>query len=367
MVKARKLDEAIQAFQKAVRSAPDRIELRLDLAHALMDLKREHEAIEQLKLGLSLQPENTSALNDLGLALTAMKRFSEAVVYLRHATRVDPSHFNAWNNLGVAFTRLGRLKAAEAAFECALKLSPGSNEAWMNLANHCAHDGRLPEALACFDIVSFNRPRDVAARWARAIALLSHGEFEKGFEEYECRLQMLKSRVSYSQPMWDGSDLTGKTILLWQEQDLGDTIQFIRYATLVKGRGAAKVIVECQAPLTRFFQTCAGIDMVIVADAPARQRPPFDFQVSLMSLPRIFGTTLNTVPADAPYLSAEPDRVEQWRLKLWHAARTSDWHRVAGQSEAQMGQSPFRATPPFFPFGGLEGCSTVQPPARRRL
>ncbi len=363
LVKARKLDEAIQAFQKAVRSAPDRIELRLDLAHALMDLKREHEAIEQLKLGLSLQPENTSALNDLGLALTAAKRFSEALVYLRHAIRVDPSHCNAHNNLGVALSELGRRKEAEAAYARALELNPQSVEAQVNMATFCAHNGRLPEARGGFDLALWNKPADTTARLSRALALLSYGQYEEGFAEHEVRLQMVASPRQFHQLMWDGSDLTARSILLWQEQGLGDSIQFIRYAALVKARGAARVIVECQPPLTRLFETCAGIDGVIAAGAPAGQRPHFDVHAPLMSLPKMFGTTLATVPADVPYLTADAALVEKWRVKLANGSGLRIG--IAWQGNPKHKWDHHRSVPPgHFAPGRIAGCPALRPSAR---
>ena len=110
-------------------------------------------------------------------------------------------------------------------------------------------------------------------------------------------------------PVWEGLSLEGRTILLWCEQGLGDAIQFVRFAALLKERGA-RVVLECPRLLVPLFSTCEGIDALV---AEGEQLPAFDAQVPLMSLPGLLGTTLATIPASVPYLAAEPAKLEQWR------------------------------------------------------
>ena len=123
---------------------------------------------------------------------------------------------------------------------------------------------------------------------------------------------LLSSKRSFSQPLWDGSSLAGRTILLHAEQGLGDTIQFIRYAPLVKRRGGT-VILECQPALLRLLQSCAGVDRLL---AQGSSLPHFDVHAPLLSLPGILGTTLSTIPAEVPYLFADANLVEHWRQEL---------------------------------------------------
>ena len=151
------------------------------------------------------------------------------------------------------------------------------------------------------------KPDYADAHWNRALTWLLAGDFKQGWPEYEWRWQtkqMRGFRPSFPQPLWDGSSLSGKTILLWAEQGLGDTFQFVRYAPLVKQQGGT-VLLSCPAELGRILHTCAGIDHLVTDDSPL---PPFDVQVPLMSLPGILKTTLATVPASVPYLFADAAR-----------------------------------------------------------
>jgi hypothetical protein len=146
-----------------------------------------------------------------------------------------------------------------------------------------------------------------------AHACLQAGDWRRGWVEYEWRRKTKPCSPSrFSQPLWSGESLAGKTILLHAEQGLGDTIQFVRYAPLVK-RYDARVIVECQKPLLRLLAGCPGIDRLI---GEGEELPAFDVQAPLMSLPAILNTTLENMPADVPYIFAAPELVARWRERL---------------------------------------------------
>jgi hypothetical protein len=151
------------------------------------------------------------------------------------------------------------------------------------------------------------------------MALLTIGSFEEGWREYEWRHQGDASRPSFrlAEPFWDGSSLEGRTILLHAEQGFGDTLQFIRYARLLHEH-AARVVLDCPAPLVPLLRRCPGIDEVVPAGAPL---PRFDVHAPLLSLPHLFGTTLATIPAEVPYLSADPELVARWGPELIDRSR----------------------------------------------
>ena len=113
-------------------------------------------------------------------------------------------------------------------------------------------------------------------------------------------------------PFGTAPSLNGKTILLFPEQGFGDTLQFIRYAPLVKQNGG-RVVFECPAELVRIMRSCPGIDQILTPGDPL---PPFDVQASLLSLPTILKTSLDTVPAAVPYLTADSSLTEKWRQEL---------------------------------------------------
>src|SRR5262249_15462237 len=142
-------------------------------------------------------------------------------------------------------------------------------------------------------------PGHAGAHNCQALWMLQKGEFEEGWREYRWRWDIPNAvRRDFPQPAWDGSDLAGPTVLLHPEPGPAHTIQSIRYATLVKARRAT-VVVECQPALIPLLRGCAGIDYLAGRGSAL---PPFDVHAPLLDLPRIFRTTLATVPARVPYL-----------------------------------------------------------------
>src|SRR5205814_1264385 len=147
----------------------------------------------------------------------------------------------------------------------------------------------------------------------RALAWLTQADFVRGWPEYEWRWRCPEFKLrSFRAPRWDGSPLEGRTILIYAEQGLGDTLQFVRYLPLLKKRGAT-VWSPCPPALQRLLEGFAGVDRLLKSTSAPQE---YDFQAPLMSLPGLFGTNLSNIPADIPYLHADPELVEQWRQKL---------------------------------------------------
>jgi hypothetical protein len=231
----------------------------------------------------------------------------------REIVRTNPEQVEAWYLLGSVCSSLGRLDDAVASYREALRLRPEFAEALNNLGGALAELGRLDEAFACHEEALRLDPDRAETRRNRALVWLALGDYERGWPEYEWRWGCKELPLrSFPRPEWDGSPLNGRTILLHAEQGLGDTLQFIRYAPLVLARGG-RVLVACQRPLLRLLESCPGIDRIVAQGDPI---PAFDVHAPLPSLPRLFGTTLATVPANVPYLAADPDLVERWRREL---------------------------------------------------
>src|SRR5437899_1944533 len=222
-----------------------------------------------------------------------MTNISEALAVASH-------HYN----LGETYRATGKLEDAIASYRQALALKPDFAEAHKSLGIALWDQGKLDEAITCFRQALTLKPDYVHAHCSLGLALLSAGDLSRGFTEYEWRWRLKEferqcAGLILPQPFWDSYELNGGTILLYAEQGFGTTIQFIRYAPLVARRGG-RVIVACQPELVRLLASVAGIAQVVSEREPL---PDFDLHASFLSLPRIIGTTLETIPSQCPYLS----------------------------------------------------------------
>jgi tetratricopeptide (TPR) repeat protein len=187
-------------------------------------------------------------------------------------------------------------------------------ECHCNLGNTLLDKKQPKEAIAAFLRCIAINPTVPEAHYNYSLALLTLGDFQQGWEEYEYRLKCkgLFLRRDFTQPQWDGSPLEARTILLYAEQGVGDALQFIRYLPLVEQRGG-RIIVECQAELQRLFQTTAERCQIVADGQPL---PAFDLHCSLLSLPRVFQTTLANLPQTVPYLQADAEETRKWQHRL---------------------------------------------------
>jgi tetratricopeptide (TPR) repeat protein len=305
--------EAQESLERALQLQPDYAEACYSLGSVLQQMGRREEAIVRFRRCLQLQPNHAGACNNLGLVLTEEKEPHEAVIFLQHAIRLRSDMKEAHNNLGLAYTDLGRFAEAEASFQHALRLDWRYAEAHSNLGNTYKEQGRLIEALACYQLALWLNPDAYSTRYNRSLALLQQGNYAEGWKEYEWRWKRPQTPPRpFREPRWDGSSLPDKTILIWAEQGLGDTIQFVRYAATVKQR-VGRVIFYCPPPLVELLSRCPGVDQIV---AEGEIVTGFDVQAPLMSLLAICGTTLATVPAETPYIVVDPERVTAWRDRL---------------------------------------------------
>jgi Flp pilus assembly protein TadD len=348
-----KYAEAVEGFRQALRLGSGSAEVHSNLGAALAQVGRLDEAVTHYRQALQLRPGYVEAHNNLGVALTNQGRLEEAAAQLHEALRQRPDYAEALVNLGNVLCTVGRAAEAEATYRRALALLPTYADGHTNLGNLLYHQGRRQDALAHFEEAVRLQPQHVDAHAGRALSLLARGDWPAGLAEYEWRWKSKKFSMApvFARLLWDGSPLAGRTILLHAEQGLGDTIQFIRYAALVKQRGG-RVIVACQKALLRLLAGCPGIDELVPQDRPV---PAVDVQAPLLSLPRIFGTTPETIPADVHYLSADPALVEHWRRQLspWQGFKVGVVWQGSRQHVADRKRSvPLRQ---FAPLARLPG------------
>jgi rfaE bifunctional protein nucleotidyltransferase chain/domain len=248
------------------------------------------------------------------MILVDQRRPHDAIVFLEQAVRLRPNNPEAHNNLSLVLADLGRFEDALASCDAALRLRPLDSKSHMNRGNVLSALGRVDEALAYYDNALRLQSDYVNAFWNRSLSYLAQGDYQRGWPEYESRWKKPETKTrSLPEPRWDGSPLTDKTILLWCEQGIGDTFQFLRYAFQVKKRGAT-VWLECPDALVSLLATCPGVDRVLPEGAPLP--PGFHCHAPLMSLPFLCGTTLANVPAEIPYLRADAAEVDRWHRQL---------------------------------------------------
>ena len=307
------LPAAEQGYRKILQANPFHAEAMHLLGVIAFQTGNTDAALDFIERAIRLQPGLGEAHNNLGLVLQAQGKHDEAIASFRTALRIKPDHAEAYNNLGITFKEQGDLQEATNCYQNALRYQPNSADAHNNLGNVFVEKNETLEAIACFDNAIRHKPDFVRAHWNRALALLFLGDFEQGWPEFEWRWRRPESPPrTFSQPVWDGSPLEGRTILLHAEQGLGDTLHFIRYAPLVKERGG-RVIVECQKALVALLKGCRGIDQLVGHGTPL---PDFAVHAPLMSLPAILGTVLSTIPAATPYVHADARLVDKWGQEL---------------------------------------------------
>ena len=304
--------DAEASFREAVALDPDFIEAHYQLGNLLRDSKRFADAEASYDRALALNPDHHQAHNNLGAALGELDRYPEAIGHFRRAVELKPDYVEARSNLGNALKIAGQATEAEAECRRAIALAPAFAPAHLNLGLALQDLGRYDEALTYFRRASAGRTEYAKAVACEGLLLLLRGDLAAGWEKYEARWRIgdLPPR-DFTQPQWRGEPLAGKTILLHAEQGFGDTIQFLRYVPQVAARGGS-VIVEIQKPLVPLAARIPGVTVVAGGEA----LPAFDLQCPLLSLPLAFGTTLDTIPAETPYLSVAPERLAQWRSRL---------------------------------------------------
>jgi tetratricopeptide (TPR) repeat protein len=346
----KRYDEALASYKSALNVKQDFADALSNCGFALLELKRPAEALEWLEAALVAQPRSPIALTNRGNALFQLGRLEDALESHQRALRIDPRFAGAQYNLGNVLSRLGRLEdaliaydraleivphyaealcnrgivlhqlgQAERALEClerALALNEGSKEAWSNRGNLLQKLGRHEEALESYEKAIAIEPNLAEPHWNAALCRLKNGDFERGWQGYERRWEcgdFTSSRRNFEQArLSQPAQLRGKTVLLHAEQGFGDTIQFVRYAPLVVERGA-QIILEVQPQLKRLLSGLLPRGRVVGRGEPL---PDFDCHCPLLSLPGFFGTTLETIPGNVPYLTVPADTMRKWQKTL---------------------------------------------------
>jgi tetratricopeptide (TPR) repeat protein/GT2 family glycosyltransferase len=323
--KQQKLTEAITNYKQAVQFKPDFAEAYNHLGVVLNTQKRTSEAIEYFKKVLQIDPNYAEVYNNMGIALKAKKQFTEAISYFEEAIRLEPDFAEAYYNLANSLRDETRCTEAIEHYREAVRLKPDFAEAYNHLGVVLNAQGGFAENIDNYEAIENYRralqinPDFAEAHWNLSLVLLRTGRLTEGWKEYQWRrnpkLDITTYPHSFEKPRWDGSSFRNKRLLVHYEQGLGDTIHFVRYLPMVKARGGT-VILEVRKPLYRLLQSLPGIDELVEASFDKKPDVEFDYHISLMDLPNIFATNLNTIPAEVPYIKCSPKKAEHWRKKL---------------------------------------------------
>jgi tetratricopeptide (TPR) repeat protein len=314
-------EEAVASYDRALALKPDDAEAWSNRGAVLRVLNRPADALASFERALALKPAQAGTWISRGNALRDLRRLDEAAASYDRAAALAPGDAALWSNRGSILHALNRLEDALASYDKAVELEPGFAEAWSNRGNVLRDLGRIDAALASHGRAQALKPDYAGAHWNEALCRLLAGDYAEGWKKHEWRWKRepLKSqRRDFAAPRWTGAeDLAGKTILLHAEQGFGDTIQFCRYAPLAAARGA-RVILEVQPALKSLLGSLKGVARVV---ARGEALPGFDFHCPLLSLPLAFGTTLESIPAQVPYLRADPAKAAAWAARLAGARR----------------------------------------------
>jgi Flp pilus assembly protein TadD len=317
------VEDAEGFLRSAIAAQPDTVEAYYNLAVILQQTQRQDEACILYRKLLKLRPNHIEALHNLAVFLQERGDFGEAESLFRREIAAGSQNPSAYTNLGVLLQKRNCLEEAETLYQKALAIKldqpaalNGYGSLLIDLHQH------YEEAEACLKRAITLRPEWAYPRWNLALALLGQGKLEEGWPLYEARYASFDGKPPVDTippavpfPQWRGESLAGKSLLVWYEQGYGDAVQFCRYVPLLKAQGAAQISLYCKPPLQALLKTLPGVDVVCAAEKD-RTPPLHDYWTFPLSIPLHLRTTLDTIPANLPYLAPLPERLRQWQERL---------------------------------------------------
>jgi tetratricopeptide (TPR) repeat protein len=321
-----KADVAVSLLTQALRWQPTHFAMRRNLVRALLISEAFEQVVVQANAALSGMPDDAELHFARGTALNALGHHAQACAALARALSLQPDHAPSWLNMGNASTDLDDLTSAETLYRSAIRVDSTLAEAHASLGYVLTRQGRLNEAITACETATGMRPDFAQAHWNLAFATLLTGDLQRGFVEYEWRKRHTRHGADFPVlpgRVWDGTDAGGQTILVRGEQGFGDVIQFARYLPLIRDMGGSPILM-CAATLVPLVASMPGIRVVSSSDA----LPAYDSWIDQLSLPRVFGTSLHTIPAPDAYLSVDPIRVRAWRARLQDGDQPGEIRRI---------------------------------------
>jgi Flp pilus assembly protein TadD len=306
-----RLIEAEALSRRVLAAEPSNTDALCTLGWSLHAVGRTAEAEHRFARAIAIAPNDPRARNGIGVVLGVLGLLEAALTHFDAAVSLDGGNGELWHNRAVTQLRLARFEGAAESFQRALDLGHAPAAVYHGFALALYRSGRQSDAVALFDRALALEPGNPRTVYFKGECLLAPGEYQQGWNAFEARREFLPERAGtrFSAPEWRGDfPIAGKTLLVYAEQGLGDVLHFCRYIPLLAER--ANVILTVPASLERLLTSLHGVKTIVTeGEAP----PPHDAWIPMMSLPLLFGTTVETIPAAVPYLRADADQTAAWR------------------------------------------------------
>ncbi|CAB1064797.1 hypothetical protein D1BOALGB6SA_9594 [Olavius sp. associated proteobacterium Delta 1] len=348
-----KFTEAVNYYRKALSLNPNLVEGLCNMGNALRQLAQYNQAIACYRKSLVCNPRLPEAYNNMGLAYSQQDQYDSAETCFKTAIALSPDYAQAYNNLGNVYRDKFDYQAAMEQYHQALSLAPESSminynlgilfqirneadkavlyyqkavegqspipDAHNNLGKYYQDRNQPERSISHFVKAIDLDPEHFDAHFNRSLSLLATARFEEGWNEYEWRFKRDDWKRVYphrlKSPRWDGREFTGKTLFIHSEQGFGDTIWFVRYLPQVKSRGGS-IIFESRPELIDLLQDNIGVDQLASMSFDHPPQISHDLHIPLMSLPAVLATTIETIPAQVPYLYASEAKFQNWAARI---------------------------------------------------
>ena len=310
------LAEAIESYKQAIRIKPDFAGAYNNMANAMKNKGDLVEAIESCKQALKIKPDYADAYYNMANAMKDKGDLAEAIDSYKQALKIKPNYASAYYNMGNALNEKGSPEAAIDSYKQAIKIQPNYADAYCNMGNSLSDKGDVEAAIDSYKQALKIKPNFADAYYNFSLLYLLLGDLDKGFKYYEWRLKMIKERPvapARTNLIWDGEQsLNGKHFVVYEEQGLGDIIQFCRYLLVLEQKGA-NVTFKVKSNLHALLGT---LDSKTSLNTSLPEENKIDFESPLMSLPYLLKTSWKLIPITSPYLYADQSKVATWGEKL---------------------------------------------------
>lgn len=305
-------EEALEYYQQAIKYSPTYAKAHYHLAKAYKKKNSIEHALSHYKKAIECNPSFIHAYLELAKLLYNQHMHDEAIACLYCGIQANPDDLHLYSSCAHTLITLGRVDEAIANYMKIIKHNQNNISALYNISYALKMKGVPDQAIDILQRIIAIDPDYDSAQFALGLAYLNNGDFDRGWQQHDRFLQQTK-RYSPKLKQWIKKNrLTGKKILLRPEGGLGDTIQFVRYAQLLKQLGATTIVVA-QKPLIPLLSLCDYIDILLPSNS---QLPSFDAYSTIMTIPALFESNEETIPRATPYLSADSDLVEAWSQLL---------------------------------------------------